>query len=202
MLSQTVYRTICASQFAAVLLVTLPSFPVLFTSLRPDFELFIKYSSITLLYPPIYSSVGSFAINSIDTLLPTIFSHVSSNMHAMIYLLTIYYPNYSNTYFFPSFAQQEDMVCLSCTATGERVCLAAEGFGNRTCFLENIADKVRHTADQHPLSWPKDGADRSVLGYIVYEMNVLISLFINILLLISVFGFVVAYTHTCQDAFT
>ncbi|ROT85514.1 hypothetical protein C7M84_012530 [Penaeus vannamei] len=33
------------------------------------------------------------------------------------------------------------MVCLSCTATGERVCLAAEGFGNRTCFLENIADK-------------------------------------------------------------
>jgi Inositol 1,4,5-trisphosphate/ryanodine receptor len=37
---------------------------------------------------------------------------------------------------------QEDMVCLSCTATGERVCLAAEGFGNRHCFLENIADKV------------------------------------------------------------
>lgn len=36
---------------------------------------------------------------------------------------------------------QEDMVCLSCTATGERVCLAAEGFGNRHCFLENIADK-------------------------------------------------------------
>lgn len=35
------------------------------------------------------------------------------------------------------------MVCLSCTATGERVCLAAEGFGNRHCFLENIADKVR-----------------------------------------------------------
>lgn len=34
------------------------------------------------------------------------------------------------------------MVCLSCTATGERVCLAAEGFGNRHCFLENIADKV------------------------------------------------------------
>lgn len=33
------------------------------------------------------------------------------------------------------------MVCLSCTATGERVCLAAEGFGNRHCFLENIADK-------------------------------------------------------------
>jgi hypothetical protein len=33
-------------------------------------------------------------------------------------------------------------VCLSCTATGERVCLAAEGFGNRHCFLENIADKV------------------------------------------------------------
>lgn len=37
--------------------------------------------------------------------------------------------------------KQEDMVCLSCTATGERVCLAAEGFGNRHCFLENIADK-------------------------------------------------------------
>lgn len=36
------------------------------------------------------------------------------------------------------------MVCLSCTATGERVCLAAEGFGNRHCFLENIADKVRN----------------------------------------------------------
>lgn len=35
------------------------------------------------------------------------------------------------------------MVCLSCTATGERVCLAAEGFGNRHCFLENIADKVK-----------------------------------------------------------
>ena len=34
-------------------------------------------------------------------------------------------------------------MCLSCTATGERVCLAAEGFGNRHCFLENIADKVR-----------------------------------------------------------
>lgn len=33
------------------------------------------------------------------------------------------------------------MVCLSCTATGERVMLAAEGFGNRHCFLENIADK-------------------------------------------------------------
>ncbi|XP_035204856.1 ryanodine receptor-like, partial [Stegodyphus dumicola] len=33
------------------------------------------------------------------------------------------------------------MVCLQCTATGERVCLAAEGFGNRHCFLENIADK-------------------------------------------------------------
>ena len=39
---------------------------------------------------------------------------------------------------------QEDMVCLSCTATGERVCLAAEGFGNRHCFLENIADKVSY----------------------------------------------------------
>nr|CAD7424341.1 unnamed protein product [Timema monikensis] len=35
----------------------------------------------------------------------------------------------------------EDMVCLSCTATGERVCLAAEGFGNRHCYLETIADK-------------------------------------------------------------
>nr|CAD7424343.1 unnamed protein product [Timema monikensis] len=33
------------------------------------------------------------------------------------------------------------MVCLSCTATGERVCLAAEGFGNRHCYLETIADK-------------------------------------------------------------
>ena len=41
----------------------------------------------------------------------------------------------------PHSATQEDMVCLSCTATGERVCLAAEGFGNRHCFLENIADK-------------------------------------------------------------
>ncbi|KAJ8867415.1 hypothetical protein PR048_031216 [Dryococelus australis] len=39
-------------------------------------------------------------------------------------------------------ATQEDMVCLSCTATGERVCLAAEGFGNRHCYLETIADKV------------------------------------------------------------
>lgn len=37
------------------------------------------------------------------------------------------------------------MVCLSCTATGERVCLAAEGFGNRHCYLENIADKVTST---------------------------------------------------------
>lgn len=41
----------------------------------------------------------------------------------------------------PIFCLQEDMVTLSCTATGERVCLAAEGFGNRHCFLENIADK-------------------------------------------------------------
>lgn len=40
-----------------------------------------------------------------------------------------------------SLTLQEDMVTLSCTATGERVCLAAEGFGNRHCFLENIADK-------------------------------------------------------------
>ncbi|XP_045464164.1 ryanodine receptor isoform X4 [Harmonia axyridis] len=40
-----------------------------------------------------------------------------------------------------SFLRTEDMVCLSCTATGERVCLAADGFGNRHCFLENIADK-------------------------------------------------------------
>ena len=39
------------------------------------------------------------------------------------------------------------MVCLSCTATGERVCLAAEGFGNRHCFLENIADKVKANAN-------------------------------------------------------
>ena len=37
---------------------------------------------------------------------------------------------------------QEDMVCLSCTGTGERVCLSAEGFGNRQCFLESIADRV------------------------------------------------------------
>ncbi|XP_043197981.1 ryanodine receptor-like isoform X5 [Amphibalanus amphitrite] len=40
-----------------------------------------------------------------------------------------------------SFLRTEDMVCLSCNATGERVCLAAEGFGNRTCFLEGIADR-------------------------------------------------------------
>lgn len=40
------------------------------------------------------------------------------------------------------------MVCLSCTATGERVCLAAEGFGNRHCFLENIADKVNFNFDK------------------------------------------------------
>ncbi|CAG0889792.1 unnamed protein product, partial [Cyprideis torosa] len=40
-----------------------------------------------------------------------------------------------------SFLRTEDMVCLQCTATGERVCLAAEGFGNRHCFLENVADK-------------------------------------------------------------
>lgn len=42
------------------------------------------------------------------------------------------------------------MVCLSCTATGERVCLAAEGFGNRHCFLENIADKVRYLTCERP----------------------------------------------------
>ena len=41
-----------------------------------------------------------------------------------------------------SFLRTEDMVCLSCTGTGERVCLSAEGFGNRHCFLEGIADKV------------------------------------------------------------
>lgn len=41
------------------------------------------------------------------------------------------------------------MVCLSCTATGERVCLAAEGFGNRHCFLENIADKVNYILFQN-----------------------------------------------------
>lgn len=40
-----------------------------------------------------------------------------------------------------SFLRTEDMVCLSCTGTGERVCLSAEGFGNRQCFLESIADK-------------------------------------------------------------
>ena len=39
---------------------------------------------------------------------------------------------------------QEDMVCLSCTGTGERVCLSAEGFGNRQCFLEGITDRVRY----------------------------------------------------------
>lgn len=59
---------------------------------------------------------------------------------------------------------QEDMVCLSCTATGERVCLAAEGFGNRHCFLENIADKViiysfNHTTILHTLN-----IECSVLG--------------------------------------
>jgi len=47
---------------------------------------------------------------------------------------------------------QDDMICLSCTAStaasreghsdGERVCLAAEGFGNRTCFLQSMANKV------------------------------------------------------------
>ena len=51
----------------------------------------------------------------------------------------MYLINYN--FFLLFFFQQEDMVCLSCTATGERVCLAAEGFGNRHCFLENIADK-------------------------------------------------------------
>uniref|UniRef100_A0A4D5R9V0 Ryanodine receptor 44F n=1 Tax=Scolopendra viridis TaxID=118503 RepID=A0A4D5R9V0_SCOVI len=40
-----------------------------------------------------------------------------------------------------SFLRTEDMVCLQCIATGERVCLAAEGFGNRHCYLETIADK-------------------------------------------------------------
>ena len=40
------------------------------------------------------------------------------------------------------FKLQEDMVCLSCTGTGERVCLSAEGFGNRQCFLEGITDRV------------------------------------------------------------
>ncbi|KAJ8959408.1 hypothetical protein NQ318_022098 [Aromia moschata] len=47
-----------------------------------------------------------------------------------------------------SFLRTEDMVCLSCTATGERVCLAAEGFGNRHCFLENIADKCVFVIEQ------------------------------------------------------
>uniref|UniRef100_A0A6P7G955 Ryanodine receptor-like n=1 Tax=Diabrotica virgifera virgifera TaxID=50390 RepID=A0A6P7G955_DIAVI len=51
-----------------------------------------------------------------------------------------------------SFLRTEDMVCLSCTATGERVCLAAEGFGNRHCFLENIADKVSHTTKENEIS--------------------------------------------------
>lgn len=54
-------------------------------------------------------------------------------------LTTTLIRTFSNTV---HFLFQEDMVCLSCTATGERVCLAAEGFGNRHCFLENIADKV------------------------------------------------------------
>ena len=43
---------------------------------------------------------------------------------------------------------QEDMVCLSCTGTGERVCLSAEGFGNRQCFLEGITDRVRYGKDK------------------------------------------------------
>lgn len=40
-----------------------------------------------------------------------------------------------------SFIRTDDMVCLQCSETGERVCLAAEGFGNRHCFLEPIANK-------------------------------------------------------------
>ena len=49
----------------------------------------------------------------------------------------------SRVSFSPPLFFQEDMVCLSCTGTGERVCLSAEGFGNRQCFLEGIADRVR-----------------------------------------------------------
>lgn len=40
-----------------------------------------------------------------------------------------------------SFIRTDDMVCLQCSETGERVCLAAEGFGNRHCFLESIANR-------------------------------------------------------------
>lgn len=40
-----------------------------------------------------------------------------------------------------SFIRTDDMVCLQCNETGERVCLAAEGFGNRHCFLESIANR-------------------------------------------------------------
>ena len=47
----------------------------------------------------------------------------------------------SGEIFFLIISLQEDMVCLSCTGTGERVCLSAEGFGNRQCFLESIVDK-------------------------------------------------------------
>ena len=56
-------------------------------------------------------------------------------------------------------AGQDDMICMSCTATslagheghsdGERVCLAAEGFGNRTCFLQSMANKVRFRCLSH-----------------------------------------------------
>ena len=56
-------------------------------------------------------------------------------------------------------AGQDDMICMSCTATslagheghsdGERVCLAAEGFGNRTCFLQSMANKVRFRRLSH-----------------------------------------------------
>ena len=49
----------------------------------------------------------------------------------------------SRNYYALEMSLQEDMVCLSCTGTGERVCLSAEGFGNRQCFLEGIADRVR-----------------------------------------------------------
>ncbi|KAG9509881.1 Ryanodine receptor, partial [Fragariocoptes setiger] len=40
-----------------------------------------------------------------------------------------------------SFIRTDDMVCLQCSETGERMCLAAEGFGNRHCYLESIANE-------------------------------------------------------------
>ena len=63
--------------------------------------------------------------------------------------------------FYYVYCAQEDMICLSCTATsmsdgstnGERVCLAAEGFGNRMCFLQSMANKVCSRSHYEVMLW-------------------------------------------------